>query len=243
VDVDTEVRDRLKILFADYRDGSDFNFLKGACAPKVERFVTAKNVDPATLVASARQFFKYKRGLSYRPDVKALRVEHVGDTTVAHVPLTMIWGVHTPAEWSPSYAPPPNDGDILDPLEAGLVEHIAVVDVDVTFDASNRITRYLEGPPHQAPLRFVAEEHCLMTDDDPGVPVISVANGAIVTDLGDLYVTQETPKGPQVIRHVRLRGGGDVWVNDHRSWMVQNPAGGTSAAMADCLVPVGDGGK
>lgn len=56
-------------------------------------------------------------------------------------------------------------------------------------------------------------------------------------------MTQETPKGPQVIRHVLLRGGGDVWVNDSRAWELDDPSGGTSAGGVECLVPIADAGR
>jgi hypothetical protein len=240
---DPVLRTRVVEFFAKYQDGSDFSFLRAACASPVERFVTAKNAEVGTLIASARRFFKDKRGLRYEPDVKAMRVDRDGDRTVARLPLTMIWGVHTPPDWTPSYGALTPDAGSIDPLRDGLVEHSANVAVEIAFDAAGKIVRYVEGSPHETLLRFHAEEHCLLTDDDPGVPVIALADGAIVTDLGDRYITQQSPKGPQVIRHVLLRGGGDVWVNDSRAFAVENRFGGTSAGLADCLTLVADGGR
>jgi hypothetical protein len=126
------------------------------------------------------------------------------------------------------------DAGVTDPLWEGFVEHTTTVDVELTFDADGRIRRYVEGSPKRRKLRFHSDEACL---DTFGFAT-SRPDGEIVTDLGEVYATEFSPKGPQVARHVRLADGSDAWVQDTRSYAVGNPAGGTSAGVSQCLVPV-----
>jgi hypothetical protein len=212
---------------------TDFEFLRTACVSPIDRFVTAKNADIDTVIASARQFFKGKRGVAYTPRVEELRIEHNGTVTVARLPLKMVWGippreVMTQIEWPDDTVAGPDPNEV-GPLWAQLVEHKVTVDVEVAFDAAGRITRYVEGSPHQNRLRATGGESCSEKRFDPGVGVKALAKGTIVTDLGDSYMTNLSVKGPDVIRRVRLPGGQDGWVNDALSWEVASP-GGTSAS-------------
>jgi len=236
---DAAVQARLVAFFKQYKDGTDFEFLRTACVSPIDLFVTAKNADIGTVIASARQFFKGKHFLAYTPDVQQLRVDHDGALTVARLPLKMMWGVAprevmTEIDW-PEDTDAGLDPNEFDPLWARLVEHQVTVDVELAFDAAGRITRYVEGPPHKNRLRATGEESCSEKRFDPGVGVKALAKGAIVTDLGDSYMTNLSIKGPDIIRRVRLPGGGNAWVNDRLSWEVPNPSGGTSAGGAQCL--------
>ncbi len=234
---------RVKAFFAGYKDGSDFSFLRTACATPVERFITMKNADVGAVISSARHFFADKRGLSYVPDEKALRISHEGNADVARVPLTMVWGTLPPEEWTSDDDRPRKElpGAIASSiLWDGLVEHTTIVDVELAFDPAGRITRYVEGPPRHARLKFQSDWACL---DTFGFAT-ALKDGEVVTDLGDVYMNSLSPKGPQLSRHVRFRSGDDAWVQDTRSYAVDNPAGGTSAGMSQCLVPADarDGG-
>ncbi len=232
---------RVRAFFAGYKDGSDYSFLRAACASPVERFITMKSVDIGAVVASARHFFADKRGVRYVPDEKALRVSHRDGGDVVEVPLTMVWGTLPLAEWSSD--DPRNsvhellhafaDAGVTSPLWDGLVEHTTTVDVELRFDGQGRITRYVEGPPIRPKLKFHSDAAC---EDTFGFATAR-PDGEVVTDLGEVYATEFSTKGPQVARHVRLRDGSDAWVQDTRSYAVDNPAGGTSAGFSQCLVP------
>ncbi len=155
---------------------------------------------------------------------------------MARLLLTMAWATLLPDdESSPSG---PQHQTLPDALasslwEQPLVEHTTVVDVEIAFDHEGRIVRYVEGPPHRGRLKFQADWACLETFGFAR----ALKDGDVVTDLGEVYPTERSPMGLQLARHVRLRSGEDAWVQDTRSYAVDNPAGGTSAGASQCLVP------
>lgn len=224
-------RARVGAFFAQFKDGTDFEFLRTSCESPVERFVTTEHADIGVVITSSARFFRAKRRLSYTPDDKAMTTETRGDLTVARVPLTMTWATPPPAAWAwnADDAAAPD----LDPLWAGLVVHQARVDVEIAFAPDGRIRRYVEGPAQHATLRATGEDSCGdVFDDGPQITVLK--KGARVVDLGDTFAPSISTKGPQIVRRVR-RDGAEIWVNDTRSFAVPNPQGGTSAGMASCL--------
>ena len=223
-------RARVDAFFAQFHDGTDFEFLRKACESPVERFVTTEHADIGAVIASSARFFHAKRRLEYTPDDKALTTETRGDVTVARVPLTMTWATPPTAwAWTPDDAAAPD----LDPLWAGLVVHQANVDVEIAFAPDGRIRRYVEGPAQHATLRATGQDSCAdVFDDGPQITVLK--KGARVVDLGDTFAPSISTKGPQIVRRVQ-RDGSEIWVNDTRSFAVPSPYGGASAGMSTCL--------
>jgi hypothetical protein len=236
---DSALRSRISTFFAGYHDGSDFDFLRTSCVSPVDTFVTAHHADVGTLIASALLFFRDKPGLHYEPDLASVRIDHQGDVTVAQLPVTMSWGVRRPSLWTPSYdRAPPDSGAPFDPLLWNMVLRTTTVPVTLTFTADLRLTSYVEGPIERPTLRATGQEYCSDADDEPGIPIVALAKGTTVTDLGETYEPSMSAKGPQIIRHVELRGGGDVWTYDTRSYSVPvdpSQGGGTAAGRSDCL--------
>jgi hypothetical protein len=228
------VRARVDAFFAQFHDGTDFEFLRAACESPVERFVTTEHADIGAVITSSVRFFHAKRRLEYTPDGHALTTETLGDVTVARVPLTMTWATPPPAAWA--WAADDAAAPDLDPLWAGLVVHQANVDVEIAFAPDGRIRRYVEGPAQHATLRATGADSCGDVFDG-GPPITVLKKGARVVDLGDTFAPSIATKGPQIVRHVQ-RDGSELWVNDTRAFAVPNPNGGTSAGTASCLEPV-----
>jgi hypothetical protein len=224
------VRARVDAFFAQFQDGTDFEFLRTACESPVERFVTTEHADIGAVIASSARFFRAKRRLKYTPDDQALTTETLGDVTVARLPLTMTWATPPTAwAWTPDDAAAPD----LDPLSAGLVVHQAKVDVEIAFAPDGRIRRYVEGPAQHATLRATGQDSCADVFGD-GPPITVLKKGARVVDLGDTFAPSISTKGSQIVRRVQ-RDGSEIWVNDTRAFAVPSPSGGTSAGMATCL--------
>jgi len=231
---------RVRALFDGYKDGSDYAFLRDACAPAVECFITMKDATPDAVQKSARAFFKDKRGVKYTMDEKALTVAHVEAGDVVRVPLTMVWGTLPEPEWAPDAperALPDSAGDLV---WERFVEHTAHVDVELAFDRGGRLTRYVELAVHRPKLKFQADEPCreLMGF------ARALPDREVVTDLGEVYAMEIMARGPQLARHVRLRDGTDAWVADTRSYVTGDFETGTHAGWSNCLVRVeaSDGG-
>jgi hypothetical protein len=176
------VRARVDAFFAQFRDGTDFEFLRAACESPVERFVTAEHADIGAVIASSARFFHAKRGLKYTPDDDAMTTETLGDVTVARLPLTMTWATTPPAAW-----------------DAGLALHQASVDVEIAFAPDGRIRRYVEGPEKHATLRATGADsspakdgplECRATGGGQTVELFltwegNVASGSLRTTQGD----------------------------------------------------------
>jgi len=222
---------RIADFFKQYKEGSDFEFLRARCTSPIERFISFKNADIGVVIKSARQFFQGKYRVGYVPDLKALKTEMQGDVTVAHLPVAMSWGVQptddVPKEGDDRAAVDLTRTD-LGPLDIGLVEHDVTVDVELAFAPGGLVTRYLELHVRRPLLRVTGETNCTMGD---------LRKGQTVVDLGDSYVTFMTPKGPQRVHRVQIAGQ-PAWIDEIRSWEVDNPAGGTSAGGSSCLEPV-----
>jgi hypothetical protein len=222
-----ELGARLRDYFSHYKEGSDFEFLRTYWASPVEQFITFKNADLAVVIKSAKQFFQGKYRVKYVPDVSAMRVVSEGDLSVVQLPVAMMWGVQ-PTDDVPSEDGARPDVDLsrtdLDPYMIGLVQHDVVVDVEIAMGPDGRLQRYLETHVHQPLLRTTGQEDC-------------PPKGETVVDLGDIYVTSWSIKGPQQVRRVRAKGEVS-WYPDQFSWEVDNPNGGTSAGGATCLEPV-----
>jgi hypothetical protein len=227
-------KSRVAEFFGQYRDGSDFEFLRAWCASPVERFISMRDADVGQVIASARQFFRDKRSVKYAPDLAALRVRTEGDVTVTSLPLTMSWGVPPPASWKTNGVH--EERLTIGVLDAGLVLHETSLDVELAFAKDGRITRYVEGAAHRRSLRATGSGEC-NTVDEEGPGQVPLPKGTVVLDLGETYSTFVSAKGPEVIRLVRFRGK-DVWVNDARSYSVENPNGGSSAGGGPCLESV-----
>jgi hypothetical protein len=224
---------RIAVFFGEYRDDSDFEFLRTWCTSPVERFISMKNADIGAVIANVRQFFHDKRAVKYAPDLSVLKVHPEGDVTVASLPVTMSWGAPPPESWKTSGLHP--EWLTIGVLDAGLVLHETTVDVELAFAKDGRITRYVEGALHRRSLRATGLEECATVDDE-GPGQVPLPKGTAVLDLGQTYYTFVSAKGPEIVRLVRLRGK-DVWVNDARSYAVENPNGGTSAGGGPCLEP------
>jgi len=221
------------VFFGQYRDDSDFEFLRTWCSSPIERFITMKNADIGAVIANVRQFFHDKRGVKYSPDLAAMKLRTEGDGTVASLPVAMTWGAPPPQSWKTNGVHP--EWLTIGVLDAGLVLHETTVDVELAFAKDGRITRYVEGAVHRRSLRATALAEC-DTVDDEGPGQVPLPRGAVVLDLGQTYSTFVSAKGPEIVRLVRM-GGKDVWVNDRRSFAVENPNGGTSAGGGACLEP------
>jgi hypothetical protein len=224
-------KSRVAEFFGQYRDGSDFEFLRAWCASPVERFISMRDTDVDAVITSARQFFRDKRSVKYAPDLAALHIRTEGDVTVASLPLTMSWGVAPPASWKTNGLH--EEWLTIGVLDAGLVLHETTVDVELAFAKDGRITRYVEGTVHRRSLRATGFDQCDAVDDE-GPGQVPLPKGTVVLDLGETYYTFVSAKGPEIIRLVRFRGK-DVWVNDNRFYSVPNPNGGTSAGGGPCL--------
>ena len=225
--VPAEIVTRLRDYFSHYQEGSDFEFLRAYWTSPVERFITLENADIGAVIASAKQFFHGKYRVKYAPDLSAMHVVSEAGLSVVQLPVAMSWGVQ------PTDDVPSEDGDRppvdlsrtgLDPYMIGLVQHAVVVDVEIALGADGRLQRYLETHVHQPLLRTTGQEDC-------------PPKGETVVDLGDIYVTSWSAKGPQQVRRVRAKGE-VAWYPDILSWAVDNPAGGTSAGGAQCLEAV-----
>jgi hypothetical protein len=225
---------RIAELFEQYRDGSDFEFLRSSCTSPVERFITMRDADIDAVIASVRQFFHDKRSVKYSPDLGALKLRTEGEVTVASVPLAMSWGAPPPGSWKTNGLHP--EWLTIGVLDAGLVLHETMVDVELAFGKDGRVIRYVEGAVHRGSLRATGLEECDAIDDD-GPGQVPLRKGTVVLDLGETYYTFVSAKGPEVVRLVRS-GGKDVWANDRRSYAVPNPKGGTSAGGGPCLEPL-----
>ena len=90
-------RARAFAFFAQFKDGTDFEFLRTSCESPVERFVTTEHADIGAVITSSARFFHAKRRLRYTPDDKAMTTETVGGLTVARAALTMTWATPPPA--------------------------------------------------------------------------------------------------------------------------------------------------
>jgi hypothetical protein len=230
----SDPRLRIAVFFGQYRDDSDFEFLRTWCTSPVERFISMQKADIGAVIANVRQFFRDKRALKYTPDLTTMKVRTDGDVTVASLPVTMSWGAPPPESWKTNEPHP--EWLTIGALDAGLVLHETTVDVELAFAKDGRITRYAEGTVHRRSLRATGFDEC-DTVDDVGPGQVPLRKGTVVLDLGQTYYTFISIKGPEIVRLVRLRGK-DIWVNDDRFYSVENPNGGTSAGGGACLEPV-----
>jgi hypothetical protein len=225
-----DLKARIGDFFNQYKDGSDFEFLRRWCASPLERFVSMRNADVGAVIASARQFFHDKHEVKYAADLAALRARVDGDTTVASLPVTMSWGM--PPSWGTEGVREDMLADGV--LYAGLVLQETTVDVELAFAKDGRITRYVEGTVHRGKLRRSGDFDGCDEVEKGGVVQAALPMGTVVLDLGQTYYLWVSVKGPEVARLVRFNGK-DVWVNDQRYYSVPNPAGGSSAGGGPCL--------
>ena len=141
----SELPPTLRDFFAGYKDGTDFEFMRAACRPTMDRFVTLRNVNVATAIREAKSFFHDKHGLAYRPDLARVRLAPrssdggAGGGTTVSVPLTMSWTYAIPKEWDPS------DAGSTWPAypDTPHVDRSVTVDVEMDLDENGRIARYV----------------------------------------------------------------------------------------------------
>jgi hypothetical protein len=244
------VADALTSFFAGYKDGTDFAFLNDACEPKLERFLTLKNVDVATVIKSARGFFRDKDSVAYKPMIGAKKVEVRPDgSVVVRLPVQMIWRYPLPAELKTDQTPAVDDA-------SPEVHRDVTVDVEIGLDASRKISRYVETHVRTPALRVTGQDNCW---DGAGQDPMK---GVIVYDLGETFMSADRPRGPDYERHVHAPDG-DTWLMDSVSFevaagseetckgapsreeyqqcMMASAAGGSQCL--ERLVTVGDGGK
>jgi hypothetical protein len=236
VDASAGLPPTLADFFAGYRDGSTFEFLRADCRPTMDRFVSLKNVGVDAAIRDARTFFHDRRQLSYRPDVRQMRVEaHADGESTVRLPVTMAWTYPVPKGWGDDFPAGGPDG-------TAVVSRSMTVDVEVTLDADGRIAQYVEAHVQTPRLRVTHPEKCADVPDHPGVPWVAVSHGMIVQDLGETLELSMSAKGPATARKVRANGQ-DGWTMESVCFAVSNPYGGTSAGMSSCLELAGDAGK
>jgi formylglycine-generating enzyme required for sulfatase activity len=226
---DEDVAARVQAFFHELTEGSDFEFLRDWLASPVMQFITLKNADIDAVIRSSRGYFLDKLAVRYVPDIASLRIERRDGATIARMPVDMHWGTRPrdiPAENLGTYDPSRGD---LDRLWNGLVAHDVTVDVELAFEPSGLLTRYVELAVRHPLLRVTGEDNCAME---------GLRKGQTVVDLGDAYITGMTPKGPQQIHRVRV-GGEDRWIDEIRSWAVYDSFGG-HAGGSTCLEPALD---
>ena len=156
----------LRSFFAGYVDGTDFAFLEAFCAPRLDRFLTMKNADVAAVIASAKKFFADKRGVAYKAEFGAMRVERRAEGTLAKLPVVMSWDFPAPKEWGTEW-----------PLAAATdgvprIDRTVTVDVEVLVDSSNRIQSYVETRVH-APALITDDRHRVLRRAGADAGVVS----------------------------------------------------------------------
>jgi hypothetical protein len=222
--------------FAGYRDGTDFEFLRAACRPTVDRFVTLQNVRVDAIIRDARAFFRDKHDLAYAPDVRSLRVEPGDGGTTVHVPVRMRWTSPAPPDLAPQV--------VAWGTNAPVVLRDVTAEVEIALDGEGRITSYKELRVATPWLRVTGAENCDSEGRGDGRPEpwLDLAKGTRVQDLGETVIIGTNTKGADVARKVRHLGK-TGWALDRVAFAVENPMGGSSAGGADCLAPAGPQGR
>jgi hypothetical protein len=227
--------------FQGYKPGTDFAFLADVCRPKLDQFLLLKNPTVAAVQKTARTFFKGKDGLSYLPDLGALKIETRPEQTVVRLPVEMKWSYPLPDELKTDSTP-----------DDTKVDRDVTVDVEITLDPSYLVSRYVETRVRTPALREANEPGCQPDGTHP-------EQLHVVYDLGETYVSARRLRGEDVMRHVRTPDG-DSWELESTGFAVAATTpdqcdqldaeeqiaacnSATAAAWSQCLVPVGDGGR
>ncbi len=247
---DAALAERLRHFFNGYVDGSDFAFLLAACRPKLDQFISLRNVDAGAVATNARQFFAHTHKLAYEPHLADLRVERRPDgSTVARLPVRMTWTYPPNPDWPTGGDPWPAWSS-----ETAAIDRDVTADAEITFDDQGKIARYVEANVRRPWLRVTGEDNCslgafgsphsfLMSGDDGARMAAPLHKGQMVRDLGETFVTAILPRGPDIVRKV-LVGNREGWADESLIFEVENTGGPQGASGgSECLRRVqGDAG-
>jgi hypothetical protein len=217
--------------YGEFRDGTDFEFLRAACRPELDGFGALERVDIDTLIAAARAFYRDKRGLSYEVDTTRAEVTTNASEVVVEVPVRVKWESPAPNSLAASIQ---TIGS-----ERALVARDVVVKSEIAIDLAGRITRLIERHTETPTLLATGEHEC--SDDRADMhpnPWFSLPAGVRVEDLGETVVIGVNIKGADEARRVRWNGQVG-WALYRVSFAVENPYGGTSAGVSECLWSAG----
>ena len=229
---DGAVGRRIQAFFSRYAGGSDFEFMRSACAPKLERFVTLENADIDTVIKSARAFYADKKHVAYSADLRSMRVVAHPRGKLARVPLAIAWCHAPPKAWgnfSNLGGWPP------------MIGRAVTVDIEVVLDFAGLIVSYVEGGVHAPSLRVTMDARCGAAYPTPAglrdgaaAGRVFLAGGASVEDLGEHFPYAMSTKGPNAARKIRF-GGKELWTDDEHVAAFAEPGGGFTLSQIACL--------
>ncbi len=237
-DADAAIVAAITRFFSGFTTDPEFAFLTDTCRPTLDRFLTMKNAPVAAAQKSARAYFKDKSSVSYVANLAELRSEARPGETVARLPVRMRWSYPLPEALHDDRTPPDTT-----------VDRDVTVDVELAFDPSRRITRYVETRVRTPALRPTGEPGCVEEGQDAMML-------GVVQDLGETYISAYVFRGQEVMRHVRTADG-DTWARDSVGFAVAASTpdecekieseldraqcvSATAAAWSECLRPVGE---
>lgn len=211
---------RLREHFAQYRDGSSFDFIERDWAAHVERYLTLRDVSSAELVRAARAFYADKTHIALTPEAASLQVTDSAGKRLASFVLKLEWSTQPPAAAA-------GCGYLDDCMQwhpGSLIEHRARVSVKLTLDAAERFVAYEEQLPIRRQLLVNTRGDGLTAFPSLPVgparqieppPAAKLLNdGTLVEDLGDTFTCGLSSAEVDTVRRVRA-GNATVWLLDH----------------------------
>jgi hypothetical protein len=215
--------------FAGFVEGTDFSFLRTACAPKMTHFIAMKDVDVESAIRAARASFQNLRHVKYTADVGAMQADAAPAGTRVRVPVDMQYDRPMDPQ---QFGIDPDEIESMKSMDLLKINHDVTADVELVFDPSGRVTSYVETKVHRPPMRVSGDKEC--ENDLP--------KGSIVYDLGEDAITWWISIGPARTVHRVLANGEDVWMTSQRAMWGGGP-NPEDRSYWECLSRVGDAGR
>jgi hypothetical protein len=215
------LEERIQSHYAKYVDGTRFAFFAVDFAPRVERYLSLRDINVPALQAEARRFFRDKKGLAFTPKAGTFVVKHEGTRSRVEFELGIAWR----QSMSESYKECDRQ-DVVRGIGPGpsAIEHKVDVHAELVLDERLRFVSYAE-------LGMLSKKLQVKTRDEPLPAFVSiptrparaedstatpVASGTLVEDLGDRFTCSQGGE-TDTLRKVRVDGA-VVWLLEEWTW-------------------------